>query len=255
MKTLIISWHGLGDNIMLGPVLKKYEEIYNEEIYLAHLARLPVYDVFAECPYIRGFHTISDVWNDYPNVEVGREAVWNEARGIAREYGYDNVREVTMAPSLGIVHKMLRAAHELQVELDDYTLEIFPAITEDVKKQATAFMRGIKRPATFIAPMAGNPPKNVPSSFLRTILQEREIEPTSVIEYESHQFISNHLPLGNIPLEMEILRRCKHVICGDSFIMHAAAAMKKPTTAIFISTPPEWVIPLHDTPIEILAKI
>jgi ADP-heptose:LPS heptosyltransferase len=253
MRTLIISWHGLGDNIMLTPVLRKYKEVTNEEIYLAHLARLPVQDVLAECPDIGGFHTITDVWNDYPDVEVGREAVWKEARNIAIEHGYDAVKEITMAPSLGITHKMLRAAHELGVELEDYQTMIWPAITPEIIEQADEFFDRVHTPATFVAAKAGNPPKDIPSNVLQQMLGT--IPPENLIEYETRNLIANHLPLGNIPLEMEILRRCAHCISADSFMMHAAASMLVPTTAVFLSTPPEWVIPLHKTQFIILAKI
>ncbi len=253
MKTLIISWHGLGDNILLTPVLRRYKEVTNEEIYLAHLARLPVEDVLAECPDIRGFHTITDVWNDYPDVEVGRQAVWREARHIAKVHGYDNIREITMAPSLGIPHKMLRAAHELGIEIQDYQTKIWPKITDGVIARADEFFDRVDTPALFVAAKAGNPPKDIPLNLLVNLTKSSP--PENMIEYDTRDLVANHLPIGDIPLEMEILRRCTHCITADSFIMHAAAAMMVPTTAVFLSTPPEWVIPLHRTVFNIFAKI
>jgi hypothetical protein len=254
MKTLIVSWHGLGDNIIITPALKAYKEKNkDEELYLAHLARLPVHDLLAKCPYLKGFHTVSDVWNDYANIEIGREEVMNEALGYANQFGYDKIIELTLSPSLGILHKVHRAAHELGVSVTDYQTKIFPKITKKIKTQADKFMEQVVSPVTFVHAKAGNPPKNIPENVLLQILGP--YVPASVIEYGSELIPAVHLPLGNIALEMEILGRCDKVVCTDSFIMHAAGALGIPTEAIFMVTPPEWVIPLHDTPLDILVKV
>ncbi len=252
MKTLIISWHGLGDNIIITPALRKYAE--ENEIYLAHLERLPVQDVLAECPYIHGFHTISDVWNDFDgDVEKGRQVVWNEAKEYADKFNYDKVVELTLAPSLGILHKVHRAAHELGIAITDYQTEMFPKITPAVKRKATEFLKGLQEPLTFLHTDCGNPPKNVPEDIASGILGP--YSPTSLIEYGSHNMPAKHLPLGDIALEMEILSRCDRVVCADSFILHAAGTLGIPTTAVFLSTPPYWVIPLHDSPLEIFIRV
>jgi hypothetical protein len=254
MKTLIVSWHGLGDNILITPALKAYKkENKDEELYLAHLARLPVHDLLAKCPYIKGFHTVSDVWNDYANVELGREEVMNEALGYANQFGYEKVIELTLSPGLGILHKIHRAAHELGVTVTDYQTKIYPRSTKKIKAQADKFLEGVHRPLTFIHSKAGNPPKDLPEDIVLQMLGG--YAPSSVIEYGSDTIPALKLPLGNIPLEMEILSRCDKVLCADSFIMHAAGALGIPTTAVFLVTPPEWVIPLHDTPLDLFIKV
>jgi hypothetical protein len=254
MKTLIVSWHGLGDNIIITPALKAYKEAHkDEELYLAHLARLPVHDLLAKCPYIKGFHTVSDVWNDFPDVEIGREVVMDEAFDYAKQFGYEKVIELTLSPSLGILHKIHRAAHELGVVVTDYQTKIFPKITKKVKNEADKFMEGVASPTTFVHSKAGNPPKDIPKKVLLSVLGP--YQPASVIEYGSTMIPANHLPLGNLALEMEVLSRCHNVVCTDSFIMHAAGALGIPTKAIFMVTPPDWVIPLHDTPLELYIKV
>lgn len=254
MKTLIVSWHGLGDNILITPALKAYKEKNKKEtLYLAHLARLPVHDLLAKCPYIKGFHTVSDVWNDYADVELGREEVMNEALGYANQFGYEKVIELTLSPSLGILHKIHRAARELGVSVTDYQTKIYPRKTKKIKAQADKFFEGMHTPTTFVHCKAGNPPKDLPEDLVLEMLGP--YSPASVIEYGSDMIPAKKLPLGNIALEMEILSRCDSVLCADSFIMHAAGALGIPTKAVFLVTPPEWVIPLHDTPLELYIKV
>ncbi len=253
MKTLIVSWHGLGDHIIVTPALRKYAEETGEELYLAHIERLPVDDLFAKCPYIKGFHKTSDAWNDYDDIDLGRHHVLLEAKEYADKFNYDKIIELTIAPSLGILHKVHRAAHELGITVTDYQTEMFPKITKHTKKKATQFLKGMEPPFTFIHMDAGNPPKNVPADVAMGILGP--YNPKSVIEYGSNHIPAKHLPIGDIALEMEILSRCDRVICADSFIMHAAGTLGIPTQAVFLITPPYWVIPLHDTPLEIFIRV
>jgi len=254
MKTMIVSWHGLGDNILITPALEAYAKAHpEEEIYLAHLARLPVNDLFTKCPHVKGFFTISDVWNDFENINVGRQEVLKEAKSYADQHKIDKIIELTLSPNLGILHKIHRAAYELQVAVTDYQTKVYPRITKKIKKEADAFMERVKRPVTFVQAIAGNPPKNLSEDLLRELLGS--YNPASVIEYGSNMIPALHLPLGNIPLELEILGRCDNVLCADSFIMHAAGALGIPTKAVFLATPPQWVIPLHDTELEILIRV
>jgi len=245
MKELIVSYHGLGDNILLTPVLRKYKEEHSGvSIGLAHLRRLPVNDLLEKCPYIDEFFTVSDVWNDFPDFETGFNAVVEEAKVIAQDNEYNTMRVVTTAIETGHVHKIHRAARELNVVIEDYTTEIFPRVTNEILDQADEFLSKVDGPYVFIHLKTGNPPKDIGKNAVAQFLEN--ISPTQIIEYGSRIIPSNYLPLGNIPLEMEILRRCALVTCADSFIMHAACALGIPTQVIFTMTPPEWVIPLHD---------
>jgi ADP-heptose:LPS heptosyltransferase len=179
--------------------------------------------------------------------------VWKEAKEYADEFGYDKVIELTIAPSLGILHKVHRAAHELGIAVTDFQTEMFPKITKHTKKKADKFLENMVTPYTFVHMETGNAPKNVPSDIITGILGP--YSPNSVIEYGSHNLPAKHLPLGNIALEMEILSRCDRVICADSFIMHAAGTLGIPTQAVFLTTPPYWVIPLHDSPLELFIRV
>lgn len=240
--------------MILTPVLKAYKEQTNEEIYLAHLERLPVNDVLAECPYISGFHTIPDVWNDFPNVDVGRAEVMKQADEICKKHDYHLMAEVTLSPTLGKTHKLFRACLELGiVEIDDLTTEVFPTITDEVREQADKFLETLVEPYTFVHRVTGNSPKDLEISLVYQLLQGTPA--ISIIEYGSNDLLGATLPLGNIPLDLEILSRCESVLCADSFIMHAACAMGIPTKAVFTHTPPAWVVPLHDVPLEILMRV
>ncbi len=253
MKTAIVAWHGLGDIVTLTPVLRKYKEVTNEDLYLLHLERLPVEDLLKKCPYIEGFHKTKDVWNDFSDIDIGRKEVMKQAQEYADKFGYDKIVEITMSPSLGIAHKIHRAAYELGIKVDDYRTEIFPKITKKVKERADKFLEKAQEPYIFVHLKTGNPPKDISKELVMQVLGSVSL--FQVIEYGSRDIPSHYLPIGDIPLEMEILSRCSQVICADSFIMHAACALGIPTKAIFVHTPVEWVIPLYETPLDVYIKM
>ena len=253
MKTLLMSYHGLGDNILLTPVWREYKN-QNPDTFvgLTYLRRIPVTDLMKLCPYIDEWFAISNPWGDYENFEEGYLSILDETTKYAEANKYDSIIPVTTSPNIGPAHKIHRAALELSIEVTDYRTNMYPNITEDIRKQADKFLEKVTPPYVFVHLKTGNPPKDLNEDMVRPFLEKTS--PLQVIEYGSHELASYHLPIGSIPLEMEILRRCSKVICADSFIMHAAGALGIPTTAIFIHTPPEWVIPLHDTPLEIYIK-
>ena len=253
-KTLAISFHGLGDHIILTPVLRRYKELYpNVYIGLTYLERLPVPDLMRSCFYIDEWIPVSDAWNSYESFEIGYKAVLEEAKTHARNNDYDEIIPITMSPSLGITHKVHRAAHELGLAVSDYKTQIFPKITDDVRAEADKFLEAVEEPYVFLHLKTGNPPKDINKDIVANFLSN--VSPMQTIEYGSKSIPAHHLPLGNIPLEMEILSRCSKAVCADSFIMHAACALGIPTVAIFTVTPPEWVVPLHSTDIDIYRKV
>lgn len=255
MRTLILSWHGLGDNVLLTPVLRQYHQLTGEEIVLAHLKRLPVNDLFENCPYIDGFVQVSDVWNDFPSVEVGRSAVMEEAVSYAKELDCNKIIELTLSPSLGITHKIHRACVELGMPYPkDYTTEIFPNITDEIVEQADKFLEDCTEPYVMAHIKTGNAPKDLKTDWVYQMIGK--VKAMSVIEYGSNELLGKTLPLGNIALDMEILSRCERTFCADSFIMHAACALGIPTTAVFTTTPPAWVVPMHGgAPLNILMRV
>jgi ADP-heptose:LPS heptosyltransferase len=210
-------------------------------------------DLMRNCPYVDEWIPVSDAWNSFESFEIGYKAVLEEAKTYARDNDYDEVVPITMSPQLGLVHKIHRATHELGITVEDYTTEIFPKITDEIKEEADKFLEKIDEPYVFVHLKTGNSPKDINREMIAQFLVN--ISPTQTIEYGSRIIPAHYLPLGNIPLEMEILSRCTHVICADSFIMHAACALGIPTQVIFLSTPPEWVIPLHSASIDIYKKI
>jgi len=253
MRKILLSYHGLGDNILLTPVLRKYKELYPDiSLGMTRLRRLPVPALMEECPYVDQWLEISDPWNDYPTFEEGYEAILNDTKGYAVQFGYEEIIPLTMSPNLGITHKIYRAAKELGIEVDDFRTEIFPKITEEIKEEADKFLAKVQEPYVFVHFKTGNPPKDISKAAAVQFLYG--VSPFQIIEYGTRTLPSNCLQLGNIPLEMEILSRCSKVICADSFIMHAAGALGIPTVAVFVHTPPEWVMPLHDTPMEIYVR-
>ena len=243
MKILFHQFHGLGDAILLTPVLRKYKEEYPETfIGLTHLKRLPTQELFSECPYIDEFFPISDAWNDFGDFNIGKSKVYIEALAYAEDNNYDKLQEITMNRQIAI-HKIHRAARELGVRITDYRTKIFPNITEEIKRKADEFLKNVREPYTFIHTKTGNSPKDVGKNIITNFI--RGVDTYSLIEYHSNDLGVCHLPIGNIPLEMEILSRCNKVICADSFIFHAAGALEKEMICLYRHAPIEWVLPLH----------
>jgi len=254
MRRIFYSYHGLGDNIILTPVLRKYKELNPDDyVGVTYLKRLPVPDLMKKCKYVDEWIPIKDVWNDFENFEIGYKDVLKDITIYAEINNFDEIIPVTMSPSLGITHKIHRAAYELGITVDDYHTEIFPRITKKTKEQADKFLENVEEPYLFVHFKTGNSPKDINRDIAIPFL--KGYSPTQVIEYGNRTVPAQYLSIGNIPLEMEILSRCSKVVCADSFIMHAAGVFGIPTRAIFTHTPPQWVIPLHDTPLEIFVKI
>jgi hypothetical protein len=250
MKTLFVSWHGIGDNIVITPVIRKYKEDNPDtSIGLAHLGRLPMEDLFKVCPYINDFFGISDVWNDFDNMNIGRATVLMEAKNYADRNDYDNVIEISLHPSLAI-HKLHRAEKEIGVIVEDYRTEIFPLITDKVRKEADKFLEDVVPPYVFVHRESGSDNRTGSPQLMGTFLGHEDKK--SLIEYGSHGMVARHLPIGNIPLEMEILSRCSRVYCVDSFIYHAAYTLEIPTVVLFLQSDYRGVIPLFKADLRII---
>lgn len=249
---MIVSWHGIGDNVLLTPVLREYVKQNNIKIALTYLKRLPIPDLFKKCPYISEFIPVSDPWNDFSDINTGRAHVWKEANVWKEEHGYDTIKEVTMHQSIA-THKMIRAAKELNVKLVDYKTEIFPLSNKQIVKKADKYFDIVQPPYVFVHRIAGNPPKNVPVSAAEKLISSYGFTYKNVIEYGSRGLVARYLPTGDIAVEMEVLKRCSLAICADSFAMHAAVALGVPTAGIFTSTPPAWVIPLHECDFKVVS--
>ncbi len=250
MNTLLVSWHGIGDNILLTPVIRKFKEDNPEyKIGFAHLGRLPMEDLFKTCPYIDDFFGISDVWNDFEDMELGRATVVMEASNYASKNGYERIAEISLNRSLD-VHKLRRAEKELGVKVEDYKTEIFPLITDKEKEEADRFLEDITPPYIFVHRISGSDNRSGSPALMNTFMGHENKE--SLIEYGSHGMVARHLPIGNIPLEMEILSRCARVYCVDSFIYHAAYTLGIPTVALFLQSDYRGVIPLFKTDLRII---
>jgi ADP-heptose:LPS heptosyltransferase len=70
-KVLFVFWHGLGDNILATPAIKKYKLMTGNYIGWAMLRRFKKAKLFEENPYIDQLHWISDAWNDFKNYKNG----------------------------------------------------------------------------------------------------------------------------------------------------------------------------------------
>lgn len=253
MKTVITSHHGLGDQVMLVPALRKYKNLHpDEQISLLTLER------FGDTPkkllsgldYIKEVVPIlPDAWNDFNTYESGVSHVIAKGKEYALEIGAEKVFPLLCNrysdPFSIRNHKIFRFAQELSVtfsSLEEMQLQLklnfnyFEAVGKILEKY--------QKPHIVLHLQGGNAPKSVSYqefsylwSFPGTIFEIGE-------NLTSQQ--ENHIPLGipDMDFTKALVAQSDHIIAIDSIIMHLGFAFGKKMTAIFKNTPVIQVAPL-----------
>ena len=76
MKNLLILYpHGLGDCILLTPVLRNYFFNTGKKAAVAVLERFKTAQMFDNNPYVSEIIYTADAWNDFENAEIGFKTV------------------------------------------------------------------------------------------------------------------------------------------------------------------------------------
>lgn len=240
MRILFLFWHGLGDNILATPALRKYKKQYPDHfVGWAMLKRFQQACLFDDYSYIDQLCWISDAWNDFSSYEEGKEKVIQEGYRLARLNGYESVIPITHSQK-GI-HKILRTMQEMNIQLDEN--EVHTEYIYDEKKAQQFYSQAmIPKDYVFFHGKSGVADKNLSEQRVLNELRQLNI----------------HLPLvspdfwedGRFPIYfwVDVMRKAKYIYVVDSVFYHMAHAFDlKVDFAYFKRGTKVWdvVHPLH----------
>ncbi len=215
-KVLFLFWHGLGDNILVTPVIRQYKQTTGNFVGWAMMRRLRGASLFDDNPYIDRLHWISDVWNDFKNYSQGAKSVIKEGKAIRKEFGYDEV--CVIAQKNISKHKILWAADLMGVELGN---DMHTQVYYDPEKIAHLY-KTITLPEeyVFFHGKTGAPSKDLPLEKAKKWLRRKGID----LPIVSPDFTWNYMEYP-LAFAMDVMKKAKHIVVADSVMYHAAHAM------------------------------
>lgn len=243
-RILIVTPHGLGDNVMLTPALRKYKEKNpNSYITVAGLERFgrTLKNLLSGLPFIDEVVTIlPDPWESGP--EKYGEKVKNEVLPIADKYGGENqytkgIFLPTNKQEGHRLHKIFRFESEVGVSfncIEDLQTELH--VSESYIEKADKFLSSYKRPIALFHNDAGNPPKEFKEDEVDEILSN--FQEYSILEF------GKDIAYDDMEFSKSVIRQADLVVAIDSIVMHIAGAFKKELVALFKSTPAHQALPL-----------
>ena len=248
-RVLFVSWHGLGDNVMLTPALRKYKQLHpNDYIAVAGLERFgeSLVQLLSGLPFIdEVIPCLPDAWNDFGDYKVGVEAVMQKAQAVGKEKDFSKVVMLPTNRQRGYkLHKIFRFADEVGVQfkyLEDLQTEL--AVSKEAEKRVEEFIRDYPKPILVLHTKAGNQPKTLSSENVEKILGQ--YEGYTVFEFGRRSTSRSILiPEDDMEFSKALIKRADMVIAIDSVVMHIAGAFRRPLLAIFTVTPVHQAIPL-----------
>lgn len=262
-KILFVSWHGLGDNVMLTPALRKYKQL-NPDSYIAVAGLKRFGDILKQLLSGLSFidevvPCLSDAWNDFSNYKEGVCAVIGEAQIYARANGFDKVvilptvrkfknhceREEVIRQEGYKLHKIFRFADEVGVKFDcrkDLQTEL--AVEEFQFEEFPCQEGQVKRLVLHVK--AGNQAKNLTSETAESLIKDY---PEYTIYEVGQKSTARSIVMHENDMELTkmLIKKADLVIAIDSVVMHIAGAFKRPLIAVFTTTPVHQAIPLAYT--------
>lgn len=218
MKTLLIYPHGIGDIILATPALKQYKKDTDAFVGMAIMSRLRSSQILDHCPHVDEVLYTKDMWNDFPNVHVGKGAVIGACRQIGKDKGYDQVIYIEHpAPK----NKITIVADKLGVIPEDYHTEVY--ISDEDWDKAREIV-GELTDYGFVhdySPSNVTPPKNLPSGYGKQWLLDNGIK--DIVEVGKTFSATEY----NINVQFAIMYYARAIVLIDSAFYHAAGALDK----------------------------
>ncbi len=250
-RVLFVSWHGLGDNIMLTPALRKYRQKYpNRYIAVAGLKRFgnKLIQLLSGLPFIdKVIPALPDAWNDFPEYNTGVNAVIEEAKKIAIQ---NNFNELVILPTNKrpgfMLHKIFRFAIEVGVEFENMEdLQTELSIDKEAEERALSFLSNYRKPILVAHTKAGNTSKTLSKEFVEEVF--KKYEGYTIMEF-GRQSLPEVIYIGEDDIEFSkaLIKHANMVIAIDSVVMHIAGALGTPCIAIFTITPVHQALPLRE---------
>ncbi|NOY53535.1 MAG: glycosyltransferase [Deltaproteobacteria bacterium] len=258
-KVLLVSWHGLGDNVMLTPALRKFKERNPEtEITLLGLKRFgkTLRELLSGLPFIDEILPIlPDAWNDFTDYGGGVQAVCAEAESYAKENGFDRMILLPTERKPGYrLHKIFRFAEELGVDFEKLEeLQTILTVAKEAREKADSFLRGLPKPVVVLHTKAGNSPKTLNPDQVEEVL--RRFPDGTILEFgRKSNERSVMIPENDMEFSKALIQRADRIVAIDSVVMHIAGALCRPLTAIFTTTPVQQAVPIT-MPVEIVGEV
>lgn len=248
-RVLFASWHGLGDNVMLTPALRKFRQAHPGcEVGLLGLRRFGenLTGLLSGLDFIDAIYPVlPDAWNDFASYQEGVDAVKRCAMDFAYARGYDRLVILPTEKLPGYrMHKVFRFAREVGVEYANFAeLRTELAVREESVEEVKFFLEQYQPPRLLLHTKAGNPAKNLSPDITEEILTNF---PTHTILEFGGKTSTRSIPVPENDMEFsKALVACVDlVIAIDSVVMHIAGALERPCLAIFTVTPVHQAIPL-----------
>lgn len=241
MSKLIAYPHGLGDCILLTPVLREYFFATGKKMSVATLERFKSAKFFDNNPYVDKILYTKDAWNDYSSFEEGCWEINNLCLKFAKE---NNIEEVNFprhkSHTLKIISNYIDVGFKNAV---NPSTEIYTT-TEEVD-DAIKIIDSIVGDNSFgfIQTNTGVPAKDLPEGYGRKWLNNK---------FNLKNFIEVGKEIDGLSMtigtQFEIMRRASRVCLPDSVFYHACGAINKPVDFVYFAKGKsvyERVRPLH----------
>lgn len=216
-RVLFVFWHGLGDNILATPAIKKYKLTTGNYIGWAMLRRFKKAALFEKNPYIDQLHWISDAWNDFKSYKYGCKQVIKEGKAIKKTFGYDEMRVIDHKSSSK--HKIFRTADEMGITLEKD--EVHTEVYYDPEELKPYYEKvDLPQEYVFFHGKTGVPSKDLPLELAKRWLKQHGIN----LPIISPDFTWDYREFP-IAFAMDVMRKAKYIVVADSVMYHAAHAM------------------------------
>lgn len=224
-RFLLIGYpHGLGDIIMLTPVLR---QLYQKkvDVHLAVGARIIQSGILDHCPYVGQLHAVPDTWR---RVGCASRMFKEVSEAELRELGASMGRKARLLwPAPG--HRVLRNLGDMGLDVEDYRTELFVGLN-DVRAAEELMEKLGLRPGAYgfvQSQSLPGPHKNLPPGWGALWLKKRGLR--RVVE------VGVDWDPRKVPVNAQflVMQGAAGVVLIDSCFYHAAGAMGKPVDLFF----------------------
>jgi hypothetical protein len=232
-KTLILYWHGLGDVIMLTPMLRHYFQ----KGYPVHLMCRPEVgntNLLGDCPYVEKLIHITNPWRSDVGFERQKQANIAEFERLSKRYA---ISASCLHEHISQDCKITTNWKECGIEPDDNQLEVF--IPQETEARAMALIAS-----------------RYPNGYIH---KHTQIEFHTTHNWDCGDWIKQHLPdlpivdtgLGgdyycvdpDINFAFVLAREAKYRVLSSSVFVHACDAMDVEIDVINYGRPDRKVWP------------
>ncbi len=231
-RALLLYWHGLGDVIMLTPLLR---ELHKKGYIVDLMCRKAVETshLLDECPYINKFIIVENPHRSSMGFGAQAQKNINQLNTLGKEYDW-------VGGSIHYGHmtdKVKRNFDETKISSDNFSLEVY--IPKEIEDKALKYIE-----------------ENYPNGY---IFNHTMIEFHEVHNWDSSEWIKENLPnlpiidtgksgshymkFDDINFSFVLAREAKHRVLSSSVFVHACDAMNVDVEVVNYGRPDRKVWP------------